>query len=206
MYRNTKGMTEEQRKQELHEFVNGSLDPLTAAATKRILDELFDSSDFYRAPASTKYHGAYEGGLFDHSMNVAKQLLSFTKFGVCEPWQSSRSPILIGLLHDYTKLGAYLHVQDMNPVERELDDFFIYNPYAQKLSSIHGEDSVKKLMAGVERFNLPAFTGEELECIRFHMGSYETGDWNMYDKAIRKFPNVLWTHTADMYASKLMEE
>lgn len=47
---------------------------------------------------------------------------------------------------------------------------------------------------------------EERLCIRYHMGAYETSDWDEYDQAIRKFPNVLWTHTADMLASKLMEE
>ena len=49
-------------------------------------------------------------------------------------------------------------------------------------------------------------TEEERLCIRYHMGAYETSDWDGYDQAIRKFPNVLWTHTADMLASKLMEE
>jgi hypothetical protein len=48
-------------------------------------------------------------------------------------------------------------------------------------------------------------TEEELLCIRFHMGAYETGDWSSYDIAIRKFPNVLFTHTADMFASKILE-
>lgn len=48
-------------------------------------------------------------------------------------------------------------------------------------------------------------TEEEELCIRYHMGAYETDDWDGFDKAIRKFPNVLFTHTADMYASKCME-
>ena len=37
------------------------------------------NSDFLVAPASTKYHGSYEGGLFDHSVSVLKNLLDFTK-------------------------------------------------------------------------------------------------------------------------------
>ena len=40
-------------------------------------------------------------------------------------------------------------------------------------------------------------------CIRYHMGAYEKDGWNEFDLAIRKYPNVLWTHTADMYASKV---
>ena len=48
-------------------------------------------------------------------------------------------------------------------------------------------------------------TEEEILCIRYHMGAYETKDWDFFDKAIRKYPNVLWTHTADMYASKVKD-
>lgn len=46
-------------------------------------------------------------------------------------------------------------------------------------------------------------TEEEVLCIRYHMGAYETKDWAGFDLAIKKYPNVLYTHTADMLASKL---
>ena len=46
-------------------------------------------------------------------------------------------------------------------------------------------------------------TEEEIFCISFHMGAYETDRWNQYDAAIKKYETVLWTHTADMYASKV---
>ena len=49
-------------------------------------------------------------------------------------------------------------------------------------------------------------TEEEILCIRYHMGPYVTADWDEYDKAIKKYPNVLFTHTADMYASKVLEK
>ena len=49
-------------------------------------------------------------------------------------------------------------------------------------------------------------TEEELLCIRFHMGAYEGQDqWDNYDKAIRKYETVLFTHTADMYTSKVKD-
>lgn len=48
-------------------------------------------------------------------------------------------------------------------------------------------------------------TIEEIYCIRYHMGAYETDNWKQYDLAIRQFENVLWTHTADMYASKVLD-
>ena len=49
-------------------------------------------------------------------------------------------------------------------------------------------------------------TDEEQACIRWHMGAYEGKEsWPDFDAAIKEFPNVLFTHTADMYASKCME-
>ena len=33
-----------------------------------------EKSDFYKAPASTRFHGSYEGGLLEHSLNVYKVL------------------------------------------------------------------------------------------------------------------------------------
>ena len=49
-------------------------------------------------------------------------------------------------------------------------------------------------------------TDEEIACIRWHMGAYErdTKMWEYYGRAIEKYPNVLFTHTADMIASKII--
>ena len=63
----------------------------------------------------------------------------------------------------------------------------------------HGDLSVKMLK---EVINL---TPEEA-CIRWHMGAFDDNkNWSEYATAIHKFPNVLWTHTADMMAAHLDE-
>lgn len=56
-----------------------------------------DETDFYSAPASTSKHGAYEGGLLNHSMNVYKLLVNFNKNIKCE---REDSLAIAGLLHD----------------------------------------------------------------------------------------------------------
>jgi len=61
----------------------------------------------------------------------------------------------------------------------------------------HGDKSVMMLSRWM------TLTEEEIYCIRFHMGAYETDKWNQFDAAIGAYENVLWTHTADMYASKV---
>lgn len=61
---------------------------------------------FFECPASTKFHGAYEGGLFDHSFAVAKCLRSLTNRLELK-WQREEAPELVGLLHDICKTLKY---------------------------------------------------------------------------------------------------
>lgn len=68
----------------------------------------------------------------------------------------------------------------------------------QQVLSGHGEKSIMLLSQFLQ------LTEEEVLCIRYHMGAYNKNDWDAYDMAIRKYETVLWTHTADMYASKVL--
>ena len=144
---------------------------------------------FFTQPASTKYHGAYEGGLFDHSFLTAKSLVELTeKLGL--EWERSSSPYIVGMYHDLCKCDNY--VKDFET------DKYIYNP--EIIIPGHGDKSVIILSQYMR------LTDEEIACIRWHMGAYETDTkmWNYYGKAIEKYPNVLFTHTADMIASKIL--
>ena len=144
---------------------------------------------FFTDPASTKYHGAYEGGLFDHSLETAKALVELTsKLNL--KWKRPDSPFIVGMFHDICKCDNY--VKDFET------DKYIYDP--DIIIPGHGDKSVIMLQKYID------LTDEEIACIRWHMGAYETDPkmWNYYDKAIRKYPNVLFTHTADMIASKIV--
>lgn len=159
-----------------------SMDPPIPAST---LDEI----GFFTAPASTKYHGAYEGGLFDHSVQVAVTLMDLTeKLGL--KWGRPKSPFIVGMYHDLCKCDSY--VKDLETGK------YIYNP--DLLIPGHGEKSLITL----ERYM--HITDEEIACIRWHMGAYETDTklWAYYGRAIETYPNVLWSHTADMVASKIV--
>lgn len=158
-----------------------------------ISDNFYDwlfANGFTTAPASTKWHGAHEGGLYDHSLAVAQNLLIFTKkLGL--KWQRSESPCIVGMFHDLCKIDAYKRevVDDSN------SEKWIYNE--DILLKGHGDKSVMLLS------QFMTLTEEEIMCIRYHMGAYQTDDWKQFDLAIKKYPNVLFTHTADMLASKL---
>lgn len=152
-----------------------------------ISQEFYDwliANGFKTAPASTKYHGAFKGGLYEHSCNVTRELIHLTDRLDLE-WQWDGSPWIIGMFHDLCKIDAY--------VQGEFG--WAYNE--DTLLKGHGDKSVMLLS------QFMTLTEEEIMCIRYHMGAYETDNWKQFDLAIKKYPNVLYTHTADMLASKL---
>ena len=156
-----------------------------------------DEMGFFDAPASTTHHGAYEGGLFDHSLAVAKALIKLTEdLGLV--WERKESPKIIGLFHDLCKCDAYVEKTDdfgksFEPKKFEYNKFLTIDG--------HGEKSCILTLQYVP------LTDEEIYCIRWHMGAYEKDPdkLNCYGRSIKKYPNVLFTHTADMIASHIEE-
>ena len=155
---------------------------------------------FFVKPASIGHRGNYEGGLFEHSLEVTHVLLHMTeRFSI--KWDNTRSPYIVGMFHDLCKLDDYVdaNATDMvmmgtgSPISK--NPKWIRNP--DKILKGHGDKSIILLS------QFMTLTEEEIMCIRFHMGAYQTDEWEQWDAAIRKYDTVLWTHTADMYASKV---
>jgi 23S rRNA maturation-related 3'-5' exoribonuclease YhaM len=144
---------------------------------------------FFNKPAALKHHGNYSGGLFDHSLAVANKLSEMTNTMNIK-WQNPRSPYIVGMFHDLCKLEDYHKIADGGE--------WVFNN--DKILAGHGDKSIMLLS------QFMTLTEEEILCIRFHMGAFQTDDWAAYDKAIRKYESVLWTHTADMYASKVLNK
>lgn len=161
---------------------------------------------FFTAPASTKYHGNYEGGLFDHSFAVAKFLVRLTEDNHLT-WKNPRSPYIVGMFHDLCKIDQYIPQYEMreeleqSPLNDPKPMKFVktlcgyeYNP--DTLLKGHGDKSVMLLS------QFYTMTDEEIMCIRYHMGAFtDKSEWNDYTRAVSQYPNVLWTHQADMLAS-----
>lgn len=104
-------------------------------------------------------------------------------------WQREESPYYVGLFHDLCKMDEY-RKEPMGYSKKKGNELPLLG---------HGDKSVMLLS---QRMTL---TEEELLCVRYHMGAYQTEDWEQFDQAIKKYPNVLYTHTADMFASKMMD-
>lgn len=151
---------------------------------------------FFTAPASTKYHGNHEGGLLEHSYMVTKFLLTLTQDNHLT-WKNSRSLFIVGMFHDLCKIDQYRHPASRLIVDgvSVMDSFkWEYNP--DTLLKGHGDKSVMLLS------QFYTLTDEEIMCIRYHMGAFtDKSEWNDYTRAVRNYPNVLWTHQADMLAS-----
>lgn len=148
--------------------------------------EYLDKLGYFTAPASVKYHGSYKGGLFDHSIAVTQNLINLTEKMNLE-WSRTSSPYAVGLFHDLCKCDLYVRNEDRT---------YSYNN--EVILTGHGEKSVILIQ---QFYNL---TQEEIMCIRWHMGAYEDSTvWNNLNDAIKQYPNILWTHTADMIASQI---
>lgn len=183
-------------------MMNKYYDQLPCKLNDDFLDWLIDEG-FFTAPASRKYHGAYEGGLFDHSFAVAETLIDMTEKMNIE-WEHPRSPFIVGMFHDLCKIDQYEKVIDVEGVvyfgmDEPKGEEYHFEYSTDGLLPGHGEKSVMKLAQWMQ------LTEEEILCIRYHMGAYEKDTWDYFDKAIRKYPTVLWTHTADMIASKVKD-
>lgn len=158
---------------------------LTNGVISKQFYDWLEANGFFTAPASTKYHGAFEGGLYEHSKAVAKELIKLTdRLGLI--WQRPESPSIIGMFHDLCKIDQY-----------KLNESGNYDYNKDMLLTGHGDKSIILLS------QFMTLTEEEIMCIRYHMGAYAKEDWHSFDVAIKKYPNVLYAHTADMIASKL---
>lgn len=177
--------------------------------TSIVSDDMVDylrTYGFFAAPASTKYHGNYEGGLIEHSIAVTKFLVQLTKDNHLT-WKNPRSPYVVGMFHDLCKIDQYIPQYELReelkpaPLNNPKSTTFVktlcgyeYNP--DTLLKGHGEKSVMLLS------QFYSLTEEEICCIRYHMGAFTPKEeWNDYTGAIHAYPNVLWTHHADMLAS-----
>ena len=183
-------------KSEVTDFLNFMKLPDGTSVVSDDMMEYLTAYGFFTAPASPKYHGNYEGGLLEHSYMVTKFLLTLTQDNHLI-WRKARSPFIVGMFHDLCKIDQYRHPASDLVVDGMLlpdPSKWEYNP--NTLLKGHGDKSVMLLS------QFYTLTDEEIMCIRYHMGAFtDKSEWNDYTRAVSQYPNVLWTHQADMLAS-----
>ena len=160
------------------------------------LIDFLNKTDFFEAPASTRFHGCYEKGLLEHSIKVYEILKEKVKHTPIEINISEDSIKIIALLHDICKANFYkidyrnaknaLGVWEKVPYYTVEDTI----PYG------HGEKSVMMISEYIK------LTPEEKYAIRWHMGYTEPKElYNTIGLAYKKYPIALLTHEADLEAT-----
>lgn len=170
------------------------------------IDELLnwlESSDFFIAPASSKYHGAYAGGLLEHSLNIYDCLKNAVKkypeFGI-----EDESVTICALFHDLCKANFY-KTGTRNVKDEKTGRWYKKDIYEidEKFPIGHGEKSCIILQWFLKRL-----TTDELLAIRYHMGGFDAvvkgGDYGV-SKAFEMCKLAPMLHLADMEATYLIE-
>ncbi len=158
--------------------------------------EFLEKSDFFKAPASTRFHGAYEGGLAEHSLKVYEILKEKVKTAPIEITTPNESLIIIALLHDICKANFYK--VDYRNAKNALGEWekVPYYTIEDTIPYGHGEKSVMMLTEYIK------LTNEEKYAIRWHMGFSEPKElYTTLGVAFKKYPVALMVHEADLESS-----
>lgn len=186
------------------EFIAIYQENITRRGSDRLLEWLdSDASDFFTAPSSTRYHGAYEGGLVEHSLNVYACLKDYlARPRTKELYGMDYTPETIAvtaLLHDICKVNFYVVDYRNAKNEQGIWERVPYYTIRDTLPYGHGEKSVY-MIQGFMRL-----TREEAFAIRYHMGFSGNEDKNSVGRALEMFPLALAVSVADMEASYYLE-
>ena len=158
--------------------------------------QFIEKTDFYKAPASTRFHGNYEGGLLEHSMKVYEILKHKVEKAIVDLNVSDDTVIIIALLHDICKVNYYKVDYRNAKNERGEWEKVPYYTVDDTIPYGHGEKSVMMI---TEYVNL---TSEEKYCIRWHMGFTEPKElYGTISIAYKKYPLALLLHEADLEAT-----
>lgn len=153
--------------------------------------EYLENEGFFEAPASTRFHGAYAGGLAEHSLRVYILLIKLCPTNICDATGSGQKPLpldcdsltIVALLHDVCKMGAYIGTEKP----------YKWNKQQPKGHALLSLERIKKFIKLTEL--------EEL-MIKYHMGVYglnefyDEDDWQTGEYPLRG------DHTNDKEMSK----
>ena len=169
-------------------------------------DELLkwlENSDFFTAPASTRYHLSRPGGLVEHSVHVYERLMGLcdmeTQYNLSFDEPAWETLAICGLLHDVCKTNFYSVEMRNRKNEQGRWEQYPFYVVDDKLPYGHGEKSVYMISGFMK------LTREEAMAIRWHMGSWQQGEAMNAGNAFGKYPLAVLLHLADMEATYLDE-
>ena len=184
------------------EIIKSTIINLLKNSHRKNMDKLIEyliSSDYFTAPASTKYHSNIPSSLAMHSLNVRNLIAEKNeRFNLGIPEETVN---IAGLLHDFCKIDFYTTgkrwLKDSNGTWKSYDTYLCKDNFPIG----HGEKSVIMIQKYIE------LTDVEIMMIRWHMGtSEEFCNIRSYFNAASKYPQIVIMQTSDFEASQLLEE
>lgn len=159
-----------------------------------------ESSDFFEAPASTKFHGDHAGGLCEHSIHVWEELVRLLK-AYPEIKVSAETAAIVSLLHDLCKVDTYkteMRNQKVNGVWVQRPVYVFNEDFCY---GGHGSKSVYLIQ------NHMKLTPSEATAVNCHMGFADRspGDYSL-GGAYEQFPLAWLLHVADESATYIREK
>ena len=180
-------------------FEGIALQSITRKGIKDLMIWLRTETDFYMAPASTRFHGSYEGGLTSHSINVWRRLHKLCSTYDYSGFQESIDRV--ALFHDVCKANFYgVEMRNRKNEKTGRWEKVPFYTIQDQFPAGHGEKSVML----IQRF-MP-LTDEEIMAINWHMGFSDAraqgyAGMNAVSAAFEKYPLALLLHFADMQAT-----
>ena len=186
-------------------FIKAYTENITRPGADKLLAWI-ESSDFFAAPASTRFHLSSPGGLLEHSHHVFERMKAICANeatitpGFNEP--SMETIAVCGLLHDICKANFYAVEMRNRKNDQGRWEQYPFYVVDDKLPYGHGEKSVY-IISGFMRLSR-----EEAMAIRWHMGfadnDFRGGGYSV-GNAFEKFPLAVLLHIADLQATYLDE-
>ena len=173
---------------------------------KELIDWLENDTDFFTAPASTRFHGAHDHGLVMHTLSVLDSaLMLFKSFELEEEKIMKTSVVLCALFHDICKANMYAKEKRNKKIEGRWEEIEVWS-VKDRLPMGHGEKSVYLIQ---QFFSL---SDEEAMAIRWHLGGFDPGVAFMFpsggpsQQAFRENKLVALIAIADFASSYLVEK
>ena len=155
------------------------------------------TTDFYTAPASSRYHDSMPGGLLIHSLRVYNKLMSLLELPEFKSIDKAQATI-VALTHDWCKIGYYEPYQKnvKNKITGQWEKETAYKINQKGFPFGHGASSLYVAM------RLLKLTEEQALAIRWHQGEYNvcTAEMNELQLANQKYPLVYALQFADRLA------
>lgn len=168
---------------------------------KSLLNFMENETSWLTSPASTRFHLCKEGGLLEHSVNVAETLLKIKV--VLAPDISDESCVLVAFLHDLGKVGMPGNPQYIvnHPTEKQKRyGFKPEYPYRFNNDLTYLSVPVRSLYLSMKHIDL---TEEEVQAIIYHDGQYVEDNRS---SAKNEEPLTLLLQYADTWSGFVLEK